>query len=83
MGWLLGLAKKYEEEDKGLSKVYMFYAILVPTLLHTTYNFCLLANKPSLFVIFVVFIIVLYIISVITIEKTSENNQSIEKIENL
>lgn len=83
MGAFLGLAKTYENEDKYLSKVYMFYAILVPTLLHTTYNFCLLANKKWLFVLFVIFMITLYVISIITIDKTSENNQDIERIENL
>ena len=83
MGLFLGLAKMYETENKALSKIHMFYAILIPTLLHTTYNFCLLANKNWFFVIFVIFMIFLYIISIMTIKKISKENKSVEEIENL
>lgn len=79
MGLFLGLAKTYEDEDKSLSRIYMFYAILIPTLLHTTYNFCLLADKTWFFIVFVIFMMLLYIISFIAIKKTSEENKSIRE----
>ena len=82
MGALLGLAKTYEEQDKKLSRIYMFYAVLVPTLLHTVYNFCLLADN-KFFILFVVFIIILYIATAIIIKKISNDNKSVEYIEKL
>lgn len=83
MGSFLGLAKEYEDKDKILSRVYMFYAVLIPTLLHTTFNFCLLANKTWFFIVFIIFIIILYITSIITIKRISEEDKDIEQIENL
>ena len=75
MGSFLGLAKAYEYTDKALSRVYMFYAILVPTLLHTTYNFCLLANNSWFFIIFVLFVLSLYIVSIIKIKETAKKDE--------
>ncbi len=83
MGSFLGLAKIYEDKDKALSRVYMFYAILIPALLHTTYNFCLLANKTWFFIVFMIFVIILYITSIITIRKISKENKDIVPIEEL
>lgn len=83
MGSFLGLAKEYEGNDKVLSRVYMFYAVLIPTLLHTTFNFCLLSNRTWFFIVFVIFVIILYIASIITIKKFSEDNKDVEQIENL
>ena len=77
MGAYLGLAKMYEDKDKMLSRVYMFYAILVPTLLHTAYNFCLLANSKYFFIVFLIFMVVLYILSVLKIDRISKNTEQI------
>lgn len=77
MGIFLGLAKRYEDEDNLLSKVYMVYAVLVPTLLHTTYNFCLLADSNHFFIVFVIFIVALYIVSVLKINRISKNTEEI------
>ena len=75
MGSFLGLAKSYEQKDKALSKVYMFYAILVPTLLHTTYNFCLLANSSWLFIVFIIFVLSLYIMAIIKIREVAKKDE--------
>ena len=75
MGSFLGLAKSYEQKDKALSKVYMFYAILVPTLLHTTYNFCLLANSSWFFIVFIIFVLSLYIMAIIKIREVAKKDE--------
>ena len=77
MGSYLGLAKIYEDKDKMLSRVYMFYAVLVPTLLHTAYNFCLLANSKYFFIVFLIFMVILYIISILKIDRISKNTEQI------
>ena len=77
MGLFLGLAKFYEKKDIVLSKIYMFYAVLVPTLLHTIYNFCLLANKTVFFIVFIIFIIILYIAALTIINKASKLNRNV------
>ena len=77
MGAFLALAKDYENKDKTLSRIYMFYAILIPTLLHTIYNFCLLANTKLLLIIFSVFIMLLYIASFVIVESISKSNKSV------
>ena len=74
MGTFLGLAKKYQKKDKSLSNLYMFYAILVPTLLHTIFNFCLLSEEFLFRVIFIIFVITLYVVSILRINITSKNN---------
>jgi len=75
MGSFLGLAKSYKQKDKALSKVYMFYAILVPTLLHTTYNFCLLANSSWFFIVFIIFVLSLYIMAIIKIREVAKKDE--------
>ena len=77
MGAYLGLAKMYEDNDKMLSRIYMLYAILVPTLLHTAYNFCLLANSKYFFIIFLVFMAILYIVSILKIDRISKKTEEI------
>ena len=77
MGVFLGLAKTYEKKDKHLSNLYMMFAILVPTLLHTFYNFCLINGEPWFLLIFVVFIIILYISAIIYSDRIAKDNQSL------
>lgn len=77
MGFFLGLAKSYEKKDKVLSNVYMFYAVLIPTLLHTIYNFCLLTDKAFFFVMFIIFVIILYITAFVIVSKVSKANEDI------
>ena len=77
MGVFLGLAKVYEKSDKVLGRVYMFYAILIPTILHAIFNFCLLAEDILLFVIFIAFIIILYVVSIYNINKISKTNKEL------
>lgn len=78
MGFFFGLAKMYEKKDKPLSNVYIFYAVLIPTLLHTIYNFCLLATATWFIIIFLTFILILYIAAFLIVEKISKDNKIIE-----
>lgn len=75
MGFFFGLAKIYEKNDKPLSNVYMFYAVLIPTLLHTVYNFCLLADSSWFIIVFLIFMFILYIVAFVLIEKISKSNK--------
>lgn len=75
MGVFLGLAKVYEKKDKYLSCLYMFFALLVPTLLHTFYNFCLINGEVWFLFVFLIFIIILYISAIIYSDKISKDNK--------
>lgn len=75
MGAFFGLAKIYEKKDKYLSNLYMIFAILVPTLLHTFYNFCLITGEAWFLLMFVVFIIALYISAIIYSDRISKDDK--------
>ena len=75
MGAFLGLAKMYEKKDKYLSNLYMVFAILVPTLLHTFYNFCLITGEAWCLLIFLIFIIALYISAIIYSDRIAKDNR--------
>ena len=77
MGVFLGLSKVYEKKDKVLSRVYMFYAVLIPTILHAIFNFCLLAEDILLFFFFFAFIIILYVVSIYNINRVSKINEEL------
>ena len=53
MGVFLGFAKIYEEDNRVLYYVNMFFAVFIPTMLHTVYNFCLMTDRYSFFILFI------------------------------
>lgn len=63
-GYYLSLAKK-EKKTK-----YLFYSLLIPFLLHGFYDFCLLMQNVSLFLIYLVFVVFLYVVSIHRVKKT-------------
>lgn len=77
MGYYLTLAKQAklqgnaENERKNKIK-----SILVPTLLHGVYDFCLFTQEDLFLLIFVVFVIVLYILSIMKIKKLAATNSN-------
>lgn len=75
MGVFLGLAKVYDKRDKYLSNLYMIFAILVPTILHTFYNFCLINGEIWFLFVFLIFIIILYITAIIYSDKISKDDK--------
>ena len=52
----------------------MFFAVFIPTMLHTVYNFCLMTDRYSFFILFIAFIIVLYITAVLEVDKVSKDD---------
>ena len=72
MGYYLGLAKIVEKKDKTKYKLYMTLSILVPTLLHTVYNFFLMKENIWYLIVFLGFIIILYVSAVKEIDKVSK-----------
>lgn len=72
MGYYLGLAKTVEKKDKTKYKLYMALSILVPTLLHTVYNFFLMKENICYLIVFLGFIIILYVSAVKEIDKVSK-----------
>lgn len=77
MGYYLGLAKIWEKKNKTKHNIYMILSVLVPALLHTIYNFCLMKENIWFLSIFAGFIIILYVSSAREINKISK----IEKFE--
>lgn len=76
MGYYLSNAK--ESKILGNSKEslkYNLYSILVPSLLHGSFNSLLLLQKPILLIIFLFFVIFLYIISIKKIKKLLKNEK--------
>lgn len=64
MGYYLSLAKIYASQGKKkLEKRNLVLSVLVPTILHGIYDFCLFANKGILLIVFLVFVIVVYVFS--------------------
>lgn len=64
MGYYLSLAKVYSHQGKkDLEKKNLILSIIVPTILHGIYDFCLFAANSLLLIAFFVFVITMYILS--------------------
>lgn len=72
MGYYLGLAKMWEKKNKTKHNIYMLLSVLVPALLHTIYNFCLMIETFWFLIIFIGFIIILYVSAAKEVDKVSK-----------
>ena len=72
MGYYLGLAKILENKNKTKHNIYMVLSVIVPAILHTIYNFCLMIETFWFLIIFIGFIIILYVSAAKEIEKVSK-----------
>ncbi|MBQ3307969.1 MAG: PrsW family intramembrane metalloprotease [Bacilli bacterium] len=78
MGYYISLAKQYSLVNKrDGEKKNLRLSILIPTLLHGVYDYCLMSNYDVLVGIFVVFVIILYFISIKRLKNISINNKKI------
>lgn len=77
MGYYLGKAKIYQKQNNNKYKLYMILSILIPTLLHTIYNFLLMLEAFWYLVLFLGFIIILYISAIKEIDKISKTKDQI------
>lgn len=65
MGYYLSLAKVYASQGKkNLEKKNLVLSVLVPTILHGIYDFCLFANIDLLLIVFLIFVIAMYIFAI-------------------
>lgn len=79
MGYYLNLAKQCANRNrKDLERKNTILSIIIPTILHGIYDFCLMSGNGILLITFIVFVIELYIISLKKIKELSENNQKIK-----
>ena len=75
MGYYLCLAKQfYIKKDMKQEKNNMYLSILVPTLLHGIYDFCLMSDQMVLIIIFILFVLFLYYISIKKLNQVSKEN---------
>lgn len=65
MGYYLGMAKLTTLNNrKDLSKKHLFLSLLVPTVLHGIYDFCLFTGNILFILMFLVFVVMLYIFTI-------------------
>lgn len=73
MGYYLCLAKLYSKQGKkDLEKKNIYKSIVIPTILHGIYDFCLFANVEVFIMIFFVFVITMYIISIKKVKEVAQ-----------
>lgn len=73
MGYYLGRAKlSYSKKNIKSGNWFTVYSVLIPTLLHGIYNYCLISQNDGIYIIFIMFIISLYILSFKTINISSK-----------
>ena len=65
MGYYLSLAKVYGSQGKkNLERRNLILSVLVPTILHGIYDFCLFTNIEIFLLVFFAFVITIYILSI-------------------
>ena len=75
MGSYLSLAKINEiRGNNNSSKKYKIYSLVIPTMVHGIYDFCLFSGNLLLIGIFLIYVIVLFIICFKKVGKISSNN---------
>ena len=78
MGYYLTIAKQaYLDGNKDQEKLNKIKSILVPTILHGIYDFCLFINMDEFMYVFFIFIIFLYVASLSKIKQLSRKNKSL------
>lgn len=73
MGYYYGLAKQSEINNrKDLVKKNLFLSVLIPTLTHGFYDFCLFTGDVLFFILFLIFVVCVYIFAFRRINKLSK-----------
>ena len=83
MGYYLSLAKQSQLNQKNKLKVkYIIYSILVPTIIHGIYDYCLLTRNILFVLLLFVFVILVYIFAIKKIKKMSSINRKMKYVDN-
>ena len=78
MGYYLSFAKQaFYQGNKKIEIKYIVLSILIPTILHGIYDFCLMSGYNILVLVFIIFVISLYIISIDKIKNVASINKKI------
>ena len=81
MGYYMGLAKINSLNNRKKHETrYLILSIVVPTILHGIYDYCLFSNVYVLIVFFYIFVIVMYIFTIKKINKISSLSKTYDKI---
>jgi len=79
MGYYISIAKQYHLRGKfKLEKKFLWLSILIPTILHGIYDFCLMSGYQVLVITFIAFVIFLYTISIRKLLLLAKNNKKIK-----
>ena len=80
MGVFYALAKKYSlGQQKGQSTLFSVLAVVIPGLLHGTYDFIATQENTSLNWYFIIFVVVLFLISFLLIRKVSKSDKFLNR----
>ena len=83
MGYFLGKAKHSALHNKTADRnKYIFLSILVPTLMHGFYDYCIFTQNLLFIGFFFIFVICMYIISIKQIKKVSSINRKMKYKDN-
>ena len=76
MGVFYALAKKYSlRQQKGQSTLFHVLAVVIPGLLHGTYDYIATKEDTSFNWVFIVFVVILFVISFLLIRKVSRSDK--------
>ena len=80
MGVFYALAKKYSlGQQKGQSTLFSVLAVVIPGLLHGTYDYIATKENTSFNWFFIIFVVILFIISFLLIRKVSRSDKSFNR----
>lgn len=75
MGYFLSLAKYFEVNNQpSKKKKCIALSIIVPTIMHGTYDFLIMANNSMLLLVFFVLVIAMYVVSIKRVKKAAADN---------
>lgn len=79
MGYYLSVAKQCSYKGmKNLETKNILLSIVIPTVLHGIYDFCLMSGMMILVLVFIVFVIFLYVISINRLKIIADSNRKIK-----
>ena len=81
MGYYLSVAKVYAHQNKkNLEKKNLAFSILVPTILHGIYDFCLFTGEALFIILFLVFVVFVYIAAFKKIKQLSSQSKQKKQV---
>ena len=83
MGYYLGLSKLSEiNKNDKLKKKNILLSVLIPTLMHGIYDYCLFTGEFIFIIIFYIFVFIVYIITLKRIKRLSSINRKMKYKDN-